>query len=185
MNKQIIRDLYNSAYDYTNYTQNMTKGHDRLKISVESINEYVEELDIKKLNKPMKFLLIGQLDCTDTAVALPAFTTIAKKMSEWEFKVHYKQEISKTYDYKEIFGVGAKQTNPQILILDNDLNYITRWWDKSLSKKVLLKKLTEKGFVGEERKKKIADTPELNIRYEAKMVVNEILGIIEKSIHYL
>ena len=163
----------------------MTAGHDRLKMSVESISEYVEDLDIEKFNKPMKFLLIGQLDCTDTAVALPTFATIANKMSEWEYKVHYKPEISEKYDYKEEFGVGAKQTNPQILILDNDLNYITRWWDKSLSKKALLKKLTEKGFVGEERKKKIAETPELNIRYEAKMVANEILDLIEKSIYYL
>lgn len=185
MNKQVIRDLYKTGYQYEHYPQNMTKGHDRYLMSVESITEYLEDLTVLQLNVPMKFLLIGQLDCTDTAVAFPTFATLANTMSEWDYKIVYKEELSEIYDYKEVFGVGAKQTNPQILILDNELNYITRWWDKSLSKKVLLKKLTTKGFEGEARDQKIANIPELNIRYEAKMVLNEILGLIEKSIHYL
>ncbi len=183
--RDAVQSLYSKGVTFDHYTQNMTDGHDRYKLATESISEYVEELNLDELRHPLRFLIIGQLDCTDCAVAIPAFATLADNIPEWEYRIVYKNEVQEKYDFKEVFGVGGKQTTPQILILDSDLRFITRWWDKSLSKKKLLKKYTALGLVGEERKKKISETPELNIRFEAKMVINEILSLVKKAVYYL
>ncbi|RMG32459.1 MAG: hypothetical protein D6732_13455 [Methanobacteriota archaeon] len=184
-NNQLIETLYHQGYTFDHYSKNMTQGHERYRMAMESIEEYSDEMNLDHLRVPLRFLVIAQLDCTDCAVAVPAFATLAAKIDEWDYRIVYKDEMAQTLDYQETFGVGGKQTVPQILILDTDLRHITRWFDKSYSKKRLLKKYTDMGLVGKERKEKIAETPELNIRYEAKMVISEIISLVQKAVYYL
>ncbi len=180
-----IREFYKNGHSYDHYAENMTKGFDRFEMATESINEYVEELHLDDLNHPFRFLVIAQLDCTDCAVALPAFATLAKRFSNWDFRIVYKDEINEVVPFKDYFKVGSKQTTPQILIFNQDLEYITRWFDKSVIKKKILKKYTDKGYKGDFRKQKISETPELNHRFESKSIVNELLYLLRKAKYYL
>ena len=178
----ILDELYELGRDYNYYNENRQKGHTRFQMAMESGSEYLRELSISDLDKPFRFLILASLECTDCAVAIPAFYSLFSQMSAWDYSIVYKNEIS---EFEKYFKVGSKQSIPQVIVLNEQKEYITRWMDKSEITKRNLKRIKGLGLPPDMKRDKIKNTPELHPRFEVKSIMDELITLLRKAVYYL
>lgn len=186
MRSNMINKFYNNGFDADNYYDIIVKGKSRYTITQEAAQEEVAKIDDKTLSnidKPLKILIIGSPMCSDTAIAVPSFIEIYKKMKHREYSIADKREMEE--DFINCFKVGSKGTVPQILFANREGEIINKWIEKSTIAKNLLKEVKELGLDSKAKRERLLTTPELHSSREAKFVVNELVDMAQKAIHYI
>lgn len=186
MISELVNNLIDSGKEIATYQQEMTKGKHRFNLALDGASELLSDISgsvINRIDVPLKFLLIVSPECSDSAVAVPAFQKLLERTSNWTYGIQYKTEIID--DFLANFKIGTKETVPQILICTPAGNIISKWFDKSLSAKNQLMRIKKLELPANERKAKILDTPELHSKYEVKQVLTELLSTIAKATYYV
>ena len=186
MKKRMFIKFYTRGFDANHYHDIIIKGKNRYSLAQEGAKEEVASINeqvFKNIDKPMKILIIGSPMCTDTAVAVPSFLEIFKKMSNWEYKIADKRELED--DFLSCLKVGSRATVPQIIFANMNGEIINKWIEKSIGAKIILKEIKEMGLSPEAKKEKILSIPELNSRVESKAVVRELIEVAKKAIYYI
>ena len=83
------------------------------------------------------------------------------------------------------FKVGPKNIFPQILVFNENNNYLTRWVDKAESSKRFLNEIKELHLEPDVKKQKIKNTPELSPENMAKEIADELISELRKYKYFL
>jgi len=181
--KQKIENYYNSGNDIEFFTKNLEKGHTRNAKATSSIQSYLSGKSFQDIDVPLRFLIFANLDCTDCAIAVPVFKGLFDKMQNWKYSLVLGSQLGE--DMENFFKVGPKKIYPQILVFNENFDYITRWVDKPQKAKEKLLEITKMNLDPDAKKQKIISTAELNPENMAVDIADELILLLKKYKYYL
>ncbi len=177
--QEIFNEMYQAGFDADSFFSQLHSGTTRYKLAIEGASIKLDTIDesvFTNLNKKIKLLVIGSTKCGDTITAIPGIHALVEKIPEWSYSIVNKPDYLEYF--KEYFMVGSKGTVPQVIFANEDGSIISKWIEKSINAKQLIKKMKESDLSDEEME-------QLNSKIEVGNVIEELISMGKKAVFYI
>lgn len=158
--------------EYTKLNHSRSKRLDKTAV-IEA--DQVENL--KNISEKQTWLIISEPWCGDAAQTLPILNKMAEASGNIDLKIVLRDE---NVDLMNRFLTNGSQSIPMVIILDQDLNFITKWGPRSGSATKLVNDYkTEHGKIDDAFKQM------LQVWYnndKGQSIVNDILDVIAVNV---